>query len=212
MYPDDFHKYLLNCQNYMVQYPTEENTKRFFEVQMIASKKAQAASAVAAVVGQKYPELSNNGTYPITSVGQVALTKIKVTERETLIMKSKPNFALIMFTKTGCGFCDAQKGILQFFIQKFRWPVKYVDIGKSPSVIAKFGVEQTPTLLLIKKGEENYIPLSSGVISLDDLETRVYESIRYLNGDVKPEQMDMYDYERNTSADPLAPVTMETER
>lgn len=208
MHPDDFQKYVTEVQKYAVQFPTEENVERYYYTNMIATKKAKAFASVAAVIGQKNPDLSTEGTYPITAPGIKARTLIKGNEQEAVLNSAKNNFGLIMFESRGCGFCDSQKGILSFFIRKYKWPIKYVDIHDNPALVAVVGVEQTPTLILIKNGVKDFMPISSGVISMDEMVDRIYKAVRYLNGDIKPEQMEMHEYQRNTPDDPLTPTRL----
>lgn len=209
MHPEDFQKYVTEVQNYAIQKQTVEDVERYYYVNMVAQKKAAAFASVAELVGQMNPDLSTEQTAPITSPGRLAMVKKKAEDKESTIYNAKENFALIMFTQKGCGFCDSQDGILTFFKRRYQWPVRNVDINDNPVFAARFGVETTPTIILIKKGEkENYLNISVGVISMEDLVQRLMQSIKYMNGEIKPEQMHMYEYERNTPADPLAPTKL----
>ncbi len=207
MHPEDFQKYVTDVQNYAIQNPTVENVERYYYVNMVANKKASAFASVAELVGQMNPDLSTDQTNPITAPGRMAMVKMKEEDKDRTIYNARDNFGLIMFTQKGCGFCESQDGILNFFKRRYRWNVKTVDIGENPGIGARFGIETTPTLLLIKKGDnENYLNVAVGVVSMDDLVQRLVRSIKYLNGEIKPEQMHMWEYERNTPADPLAPI------
>lgn len=207
MHPEDFQKYITEVQNYAIQKPTPENVERYYYVNMISSKKASAFASVAELVGQMNPDLSTDQTDPLTSPGRMAMAKMKTEDKERTIYNAKDSFALIMFTQKGCGFCESQDGILTFFKRRYQWPVRNVDINENPGFAASFGVETTPTIILIKKGDnENYLNVAVGVVSMEDLVQRLTRSIKYLNGEIKPEQMHMYEYERNTPADPLSPT------
>lgn len=208
MHPDDFQAYVDQVQKYAIQYPTEENVARYFYVNMVSAKKSKAFASVASLVAQTHPKLTTDQTYPLTSPGRRAMSKIQHTEKDSLLLKAKDDYALILFVQARCDFCDSQKGIMRFFVNKYDWPVRYLDIHDHSDFAAEVGVEMTPTLILIKKGEKDIIPIASGVLSLNDMTQRIYRSVRLLEGDIMPEQLDIYDYELNTPADPLTdPLT-----
>jgi conjugal transfer pilus assembly protein TraF len=208
MYPDDFQNYLDQVQKYAVQYPTEINIERYFYVNMISSKKAKAFASVAALVGQKNPKLSTEQTEPITAPGRRAVVKLQSNEKDAVIYNAKDRYALVMFDQVDCGFCESQKGIMKFFTQKYQWVIRTLDIKENPDFASEVGVETTPTIILIKKGEKDYLPISSGVISMSEMTSRIYRSVRYLDGDIKPQQLETFDYELNTPADPLSETTV----
>ena len=47
------------------------------------------------------------------------------------------------------------------------------------------------------------MPISSGVISLSELKTKLYRSIKLMRGEITPQQWFLYEFEKNKSADPL---------
>jgi len=115
-----------------------------------------------------------------------------------------------MFTQEGCGFCDAQKSILNFFTASYDWTVRIVDIDRHPNLSSRFGIEQTPSIIVVHKHSEDYLPISVGVISLRELTARIYRSIKFLRGEMSPEQWFMYDFEKDSGGDPLKYISEKT--
>lgn len=203
MHPDDFKQHFDQVLKQAVQFPTENNMAHFLQVMDTARRKASAVASVAGLVSQKHPQFSTEDVYPITAPGRAALTGMQIREYEETIYNARSEFALIMFTRASCAFCEAQQSILRFFEQQYNWPVRMVDADAAPALAGQFGIEQAPSLILVHKGSQDYLPVSSGVISLSKLKKRLYRSIRYMQGKTTPEQWDLYEYERNSGHDPL---------
>ncbi len=202
MYPDDFQQLLDHVQNLAVQAPTEENTLRYLVMQDVARRKALAYTNSAMYVTQKYGNLFNvNQVYPTSKPGVTA--RIQMQNQETLqtIVNARDNHALIYFTSPACGFCEKQNGILAYFVDTYGWTIKPVDISRQPSVAARFGIETTPTLLLIKKGVEDYMTVSVGVVALTELERKLYRAVRYLQGETRDDNFLMYDFQKGSAFD-----------
>ncbi|MBU0767582.1 MAG: conjugal transfer protein TraF [Proteobacteria bacterium] len=203
MYPDDFKAYSSRVTKQAVQFPTEENIKHYLEVMDVTRRKSAAFTAAVNYVAQKNALYTREDTHPITAPGLTVMKDIRYQEIDTLIRNSRREFALIMFTQPGCGFCNAQIDILSFFEESYGWPLRMVNIKENPAAGARFGVEQTPSIILVHKDTKDYMRISSGVISLSKLKLRLYRSIRMMKNEILPEQWGTYDFEKGTGGDPL---------
>ena len=213
LYPDDFQELLDHVQNLAVQSPSEENTLRYLVMQDVARRKALAYTNSAMYVNQKYSNLFNVGqVYPTSKPGVTAKVQMQQQEIAQTIAKASSSHALIYFTSPTCGFCRKQDGILSYFSEKYRWSVKSVDITRQPGLAARFGIETTPTLLLIKKGMENYMTAAVGVVALTELERKLYRAVRILAGETKDNNFLMYDYQRGTAFDATSILNKESKQ
>ena len=203
MYPDNFQELVELTKKKAVQYPTEDNVEDFMFLQDIARRKATAFASVFTYVAQKNHELTTKDVYPITKPGQRARVSNIMQEKKSTIVDSKKDFALIMFFSEDCSYCQAQIPILQYFTENFQWPVRMVNIDKNPAAAARFNISITPQIILVYKKTGDYMPISSGVISLSELKTKLYRSIKLMRGEITPQQWFLYEFEKNKSADPL---------
>jgi len=203
MYPDDFQELLNTFMKKAVQSPDEKTVMEYLIMQDIARRKSLAFASVMSYVDQKNQELGTQSVYPITAPGQSAVVAIRVREQEETIASGRNQFALIMFTRPGCEFCESQQSILEFFINKYGWPVRTVDMDEYPNMAAKFDVTMTPTIIMVDKNSGKSMPISIGVISMSDLALKLYRSIRYMRGEITPQQWFMHDFEKGKSNDPL---------
>ncbi len=205
MYPDDFQNLLNVLQKKAVQTPTEQNIMEYLTMQDIARRKALAYTNATMYVTQKHSELFNvNHVYPTAGPGVTARVRMQQNEIFQTISRAGNDHALIFFVSPSCGFCSKQAGILAYFKDKYGWQIKTVDISRNINAAARFNITVTPTLLLIKKGQEKYMTVTSGVIALSELERKLYRAIRYLQGHTQGDNFLMYDFQKGSAFDPAS--------
>ena len=203
MYPDDFQELLNVLQKKAVQAPTEQNIMEYLTMQDIARRKALAYTSATMYVTQKRGDLfSINQVYPTAGPGISARVQMQNNEISKTINDAGYNHALIFFVSPGCGFCEKQVGILAYFKDKYGWPIKTIDITRNTNAASRFNVTVTPTLLLAKKGQDNYMTVSTGVITMSELERKLYRAIRYLKGNTGQKDFLMYDFQKDSPLDP----------
>ena len=210
MYPDDFQKILKIVLKQAVQNPSVKNVRDYLIMQDISKRKSMVFANVVGYVGQANPDFSINETYPITAPGRRALTAMNLNEKNNTISEAKGRFALIMFSTEGCHFCESQSEILAYFEDYFGWPVRRVNISRQPNVAARFNIEKVPEIIIVSRKTGDYMPISVGTISMNELKDRIYRSIRMMDGKIGPEQWYIHDFEKDTSMDPLKIVKRNT--
>ncbi len=202
MYPEEFQVLITAFLNKAVQYPTEQNVADYYLIQNIARLRAMAFTNVATLVQQKHPELTVQSDYPSNTPGQGAKTRTQNNEMSSRLDESQNDYALIYFYRDGCEFCEAQDGILSMFVERFNWEIKKVNIEYNPFFAAKYNITTVPYLLLIYKNSTEAIPISAGVITVNEIVSKIYHGIRLLAGETTPEEYNMYEYQRNGGFDP----------
>jgi len=201
MYPDDFKALQTLFLKQAVQEPSEKNVVAYMTLADIARRKALAFTNVETMMAQQHPELTTQGNYPTNTPGQIALVKMRRKEEEQTLRNNRDDFALILFTQQGCDYCEAQKSILSYFEDKYQWPIRSVDIHQKPNMAARFNISTTPTILIVGKQSQKYMPVAVGVISMSNLQDRLFRSIRYMKGEITPKQWFMYNFQRGTNQD-----------
>ena len=205
MHPDDFQNLLNGLQKKAVQYPTEQHILEYLSIQDIARRKALAYANAAQYVTQKRADLFNiNQVYPTSSPGVAARVQLQQGEIAGTISAARSDHALLFFVAPGCGFCDKQSQILAYFVDKYGWQIKPVDISREPNAALRFNITTTPTLLLIKQDREQSMPISTGVVTLPEVERKLYQAIRYMRGDTAMDSFMTYDFQKGTALDPTS--------
>jgi conjugal transfer pilus assembly protein TraF len=203
LHPDEFQGLLNGVQKKAVQNPTEKNILEYLTMQDVARRKALAYANATKFVTQKYSEKFNiNAAYPTTTPGISAKVQEQQKEISSTIMAAREDHALLFFVAQGCGFCEKQTAILTYFVEKYGWQIKPIDIGQNTTLAARFNITTTPTLMLIKNGNEQSMPVSVGVVAQSELERKLYQAIRYLNGETNIETFQTYDYQKGGALDP----------
>lgn len=205
MHPDEFQALTDEFKKKAVQYPTEGNVKDFYTLVDVGRRKAVAFMDVQQLVLQKSPELSMARDNSYLAPAMTANRKLEQEVRNR-VEAARDDYALIYFYQDGCPYCEEQSGILKYLVDSRHWNVKPVNIVKQPDLAARFNVTVTPTILLIKRGSDDYLPLGTGLMTLDQLEGGIYNGMRLIEGEIKPEQYGMREYQKGGTLDPLAPL------
>jgi len=206
MYPDDFQAVLMAFQKKAVQVPSENNVREYYVVQDIARRKSLAFANASAAIMQKYPDLSVAADYPITAPGRNAAVSQRMEEVESRIRGAREEFALIYFSSMGCPYCAEESSILSRFVEKYGWDIREIDAEGETAVSSVFGIETTPTLLLVYRGSPDHITVSAGVTSLAEIEEKLYRGIRLLKNEITPEEYSLYEFQRGGAFDVKAPL------
>lgn len=205
MYPDQFSELLVDFKKEAVQHPTVDNVSSYMRMQDIARRKSEAFENAWQLSLLQHPELSLEKDYPTSGPGKEASNSIANTAIDQMVHNAPRNFGLIYFYQDGCKYCEAEAKVLSYIITR-GWQVKKINIKEHPDQAAQFNVTVTPTLLLVKQGDQRFLPMSYGVITYTDLAQKIYNGVEYLNGEISPEQFGMREDQRGGGFDPLAPL------
>ncbi len=211
MHPDQFKAYDENVTKWAVMTRKEEDILRYLEAKDIARRRAVAFASVVQYTGQKNNQYSNDDVFPVALPGRMAAKRSQLADIDRVIASAKEEFAIIMFSQQGCSFCDAQSSILKFFESNYQWAIRKIDIQAYPNMAIEYGIEQTPSLIILQGDTGETMPIATGVVSMEELRSRVYRTIRIMRGEVKPEQYNTFDYEKGSGSDPLKYLEMEKE-
>lgn len=186
--PERFKIVLKDRFDLAIQTPTEENVYRYIEIQDVAKRKSMAFAGVMGMVTQLNPQFRDNNITTMPNAGRKTYYQIKNKQRDELLTNSTDEFALIVFESPGCGYCEAQRPIIEAFQANNGWNVKYLDIYENRKLVERYGIDITPTIMLLSRSSQKLIPISKGVVTLAELEGRIDRTVRYLSGETVPEQ------------------------
>jgi conjugal transfer pilus assembly protein TraF len=202
MHPDAFQELLMNYQKKAVMTPSEDNVRDYYIMQDIARRKSMAFTNVAMMVWQKNPDLFVLKDYPNNNQGMASKTRQQNRDMESKIRNNLDNFALVYFYSATCDYCAEQAKILQFFVDKYGWQIKKVEINANPGLAARFNVENVPMILMIHRNSQDYMPVTAGLATLNEIEENLYRGIRLMNREVTPEQYSQYDFQDHSAFNP----------
>ncbi len=202
MHPDKFQELLMDYQKKAVMAPSEDNVHDYYIMQDIARRKSLEFTNVAMMVWQKNPELNVLKDYPISPIGISSMTRQQNSNIGAKIRNNMDNFGLIYFYSESCDYCAQQTNILRSFIDKYGWQVKKVEISREPDIAARFNAETVPMIIMVQRDTQNYMPVTSGLATLNEIEDNLYRGIRLMSGEITPEQYSQYEFQDKSSFNP----------
>jgi conjugal transfer pilus assembly protein TraF len=186
--PETFKTVLNNRFNLAIQTPTRDNVYRYLQIQDVAKRKSKAFAGVMGMVSQTHPEFSGRNITTMPESGKKAYYRIKNQELHNLLKDGQKNFALIVFESSGCGYCIAQRPIIEAFQAGSGWSVRYIDIDENRQLSAKYNIDTTPTIMMLSRQRKALIHIAKGVVALADLQETVARTVSYISGQTTAQQ------------------------
>jgi conjugal transfer pilus assembly protein TraF len=157
-------------------------------LQDFARRKARAFAGVTQLAMLQYPELNSKSANPMVGDARDQLLAHKDDVRRAYLRAHGNEYALVMFSRSSCGYCRVQWPIVQRFQDEMGWQVTEMDLDKRAELGARFGVDVTPTTMIIRRNSQQRMVIASGVEAYPTLIQTAYQAVRLLAGDIRPEQ------------------------
>jgi conjugal transfer pilus assembly protein TraF len=123
----------------------EEYIGEYIRIVDISRKRAVAFANTTQAYLMKHPQYNIAAALPLAEPGRIAASRERTREIAGKIASSQDDFALVYFHQPGCGACEEQGRILEYFVERYGWKIKPVDIAASPAAAQTFGIRTTPT-------------------------------------------------------------------
>jgi len=186
--PPKIRKLIEQQRDYAATVLTVDAVADFWRLQDFARRKARAFAGVTQIAMLQHPELNSRSANPMVGDARSELSAEKDAIRRAYLRSKASEFALVMFSRTSCGYCRVQWPILQRFQEEMGWHVTLMDLERRPELGRRFGVEITPTTMLIRRGSQQRMIVASGIEAYPNLAQMAYQAVRLLSGDIRPEQ------------------------
>lgn len=186
--PPRIRKLIEQQRDYAATVLTVEAVADFWRLEDFARRKARAFAGVTQIAMLQHPELNSKSSNPMVGDARDQLLAYKDDVRRRYLRAHANEFALVMFSRMSCGYCRVEWPIIQRFQEEMGWQVMLMDLDRRPEVGARFGVEVTPTTMVIRRNSEQRMIIASGVEAYPSLAQMAYQAVRLLTGDIRPEQ------------------------
>ena len=160
----------------------------FWKLEDFARRKARAFAGVTQIAMLQHPELNSKSANPMVGDARDQLLAHQDAVRRQYLRSQAAGYALVMFGRTSCGYCRVQWPILERFREEMGWQVILMDLDQRPELGDRFGVQVTPTTMVIRRNAQTHMVIASGVEAYPNLAQLAYQAVRLLNGDIRPEQ------------------------
>lgn len=175
-------------RDYAVTVLTVDAVADFWRLQDFARRKARAFAGVTQLAMLTHPELNARAANPLVGEARDALGAQKDQVRRQYLRAHAGEFALVMFARTSCGYCKVQWPIVQRFQDEMGWQVSLMDLDRKPELGQRFGVEVTPTTMVIRRNSAQRMVIAAGVETYPNIAQMAYQAVKLLSGDIRPEQ------------------------
>ncbi|WP_336963861.1 conjugal transfer protein TraF [Sphingobium aquiterrae] len=186
--PPKIRKLIEQQRDYAATMLTVDAVADFWRLQDFARRKARAFAGVTQIAMLQHPELNAKSANPMVGEARDQLSAQKDQVRRQYLRGRAGEFALVMFSRSTCGYCRVQWPIVQRFQEEMGWQVTLMDIDRRPELAQRFGVEITPTTMVIRRNSQQRMVIASGVEAYPNLTQMAYQAVRLLSGDIRPEQ------------------------
>jgi conjugal transfer pilus assembly protein TraF len=202
--PPKIRKLIEQQRDYAATVLTIDAVSDFWRLQDFARRKARAFAGVTQLALLQNPELNARSANPMVGDARAEMTAEKDALRRRYLRSRSQEFALVMFSRAECGYCRVQWPIVQRFQDETGWQVALKDLGQQPDLGRRFGVEVTPTTMIIRRNSQQRMVIATGVEAYPNLIQTAYQAVRLLSGDIRPEQFLTGAGEENGFFDALA--------
>lgn len=186
--PPRIAKLITEQRDYAATVLTLDAVADFWRLQDFARRKARAFAGVTQLALLTHPELSARSAYPVVGDARDAQGAEKDATRRSYLRSKGNEFALVMFSRASCGYCRVQWPLIQRFQDEMGWQVSQMDLDRRPDLKNRFGVEVTPTTMIIRRGSSQRMVIANGVEAYPNLIQTAYQAVKLLLGDIRPEQ------------------------
>lgn len=186
--PPKIRKLIEQQRDYAATVLTVDAVADFWRLQDFARRKARAFAGVTQLALLQNPELNAKSANPMVGDARSAMGAEKDAIRRHYLRAHAGQFALVMFSRASCGYCRVQWPILERFREETGWQITLMDIDRRPELGQRFGVEVTPTTMVIRRDSAQRMVVANGVESYPNLAQTTYQAVRLLLGDIRSEQ------------------------
>ena len=136
----------------------------------------------------RHPELNARSANPLVGEARDRMGAMKDATRRAYLRAHAGGFALVMFSRSSCGYCRVRWPIIERFREETGWQVTLMDLDRRPDLGSRFGVSVTPTTMVIRRGSAQRMVIATGVEAYPGLAQTAYQAVKLLTGDIRPEQ------------------------
>lgn len=202
LHPDQLKVLIKQWRKHAIHTLEPSDVSEALRAQDVGRKKAAAYAAVVGFVVQTNPNLTLADEVPITNAGKQAQFNTRKRTMDNYLQKSTEQYGLLYFSSQSCEFCRLQDNILRKLLSVFSFDINVVEFSKNPALTERFNIKQTPSILVVKRNTDKYLPVAFGATSLPELTENIYRAIRYIEKEINPMQFFTNGSDIGTGLDP----------
>lgn len=176
--------------------PTEHNIKEYIKIQNEANNRAAHFASVWQKVVIQNPELDNSITNPTNAVARKVYYQEQANQEKHSIKAFTEKYGLFFFFKSDCPYCHKFAPILKMFEEEYGVTVIPVSLDgqglpeypypkPDNGIATKLKIEIVPAVIAVAPKTGEIVPVSYGLVSVEELAHRINLIADDLQGAVK---------------------------
>lgn len=204
MHPKDVGQLIEDQMSFALVDQSVEAVADYYRLLDFARRQARGFAGLHGQAILQYPELNPHSAYPTTNAARAVAARTREEDLLSRLAADRREFALVMFSLEGCGFCETQWQTLQLFRDRTGWEIARFDLAQHPDKAARFGVSTAPVTVMLRRGGVQWANVAVGAQSLPAVMEAIYRQARVLKGESAPGQFYTMEGEMGGFFDPEA--------
>lgn len=188
MHPEDIQELITAQLNFALVDQSTDSAGDFYRLVDFARRQSRSFAALHGQVLLEEPDLNPHTAYPTTNAGRSAQRRVREENQQKRLAQERQEFAIVMFSLEGCGFCDAQWAVLEHFRDRTGWQIARLDMHQHADKAARFGINSAPVTVMLRRGGDQWANVAIGAQSLPSVMEATHRQIRLLKGEIDPGQ------------------------
>lgn len=172
--------------------PTSANVEKYIALQNAVNLNAIRFGSVWQQVIWQHPELNYSLNHPTSQIGKEAYLDEQKKRQETRLKNLSKEYGLFFFFAGSCPYCHKFSSIVKELETRYGLSVIPVSLDggslpeyphpvKDTGQAASFGVNRWPALFLVNPYKRQIIPITFGLISEDEVSSRIVTLVDKVN-------------------------------
>jgi conjugal transfer pilus assembly protein TraF len=185
LHPDKFQALITDTQKWAIQDPSVDRLKIYIALQKVAKERAVKFQQVWGETLNQNPLLDELKRSP-TKVGSLIEAHLSRQDKEKYLKPMRENMGILYFYSSTCAYCDKQKKILEYFIDKWGWEnITAINTETEVDAVLEYGVDIVPDMWVVGhfNGEIRKRRIGAGLLTVGDIEKGLMNAWSYWTRD-----------------------------
>jgi thiol-disulfide isomerase/thioredoxin len=181
LHPDKFQALITDTQKWAIQDPSVDRLKIYIALQKVAKERAVKFQQVWGETLNQNPLLDELKRSP-TKVGSLIEAQLSRQDREKHLKPMRENMGILYFYSSTCAYCEKQKKILEYFIDKWGWKnITAINTETEVDAVLEYGVDIVPDMWVVGHfdGEIRKRRIGAGLLTVGDIESGLMNAWSY---------------------------------
>jgi conjugal transfer pilus assembly protein TraF len=188
-----FRELIKRVQDDVVYNPTDDKLLAYLKMQDYMKDKSMKFAYIWRDVLLEHPELNPTVESPTSSFGIHVKGREDELHNKAILAEMSEETGIFLFVSGDCPYCQAEADVLTNFTKHYGVEIRTIsndhcgyanfqNCSISPQLFEVFNVKVTPTIVAVYRGPDDkptYQPIASGIVTLDEIVSRLVFYYKY---------------------------------